>query len=69
MASQSNKGVLGTIVSVSIGFIVLGFLISWFRSGANNAESLSEGIITWLDACLAFGSSLFDLIFSRMPQG
>lgn len=69
MASNSGQGVLGKIISISVGFVVLGIIISWFQSGAHDAESFSDGIIMWLDTLLTLGQKIGDLILSRMPQG
>lgn len=69
MASKSDKGVFGTIVSWSLGFVALGFIFSWFSTGAYNASSFSEGVLTWIEGCLDFGSSLFGILLNRMPQG
>lgn len=68
-SNSSDKGIAGQIISAFLGLVVIGFVLAWFTSGANNADSFADGVEIFINAALDLGSRIFSIFSERMPRG
>lgn len=68
-SNSSDKGIAGQIISAFLGLVVIGFVLAWFTSGANNADSLADGVEIFINSALDLGSRIFSIFSERMPRG